>query len=236
MKKSLTLLCSFLLIFSLFSNALPQSAGDSSNNPTKTQKTGIGNSNAVTSEKIEQDMSEALTIIQDNYVGAKTLDYNELFKSSIESMLHTLDPHSNYFDAKEYEEFRTEQAAQYFGIGATIGELRDREGKTIATYIKATFEDAPANRAGLEYGDKIVEVNGVSMLGKPQREVSTNLRGPRGTLAKVIVEKSNGKRQTVEIIRDAIPQPSIPEFYMIRPGVGHCDDHRILSNNFRRIS
>lgn len=215
MKKSSALFGSILLIVSLFSNALPQSAGNGpGSRKTVTTKT---NSNAVTSEKIEQDMAEALTIIQDNYVGAKTIDYNELFKSSIESMLHTLDPHSNYFDAKEFEEFRTEQSAQYFGIGATISGLRDASGKILATYIKATFENAPANRAGLEYGDKILEVNGVSMLGKPQLEVSSNLRGPRGTVAKVIVEKSNGKRQTVEITRDAIPQPSIPEYYMIDP-------------------
>ena len=239
MKKSSTLLFSFLLIFSLFTNAIPQTAGDSGKPQTVTSKGGIGNgsSNAMTTDKISQDMSEALTIIQDNYVGSKTIDYNELFKSSIESMLHTLDPHSNYFDAKEFEEFRTEQSAQYFGIGATIGELRDKDGKSIATYIKATFQDAPANRAGLEYGDKIVEVNGVSMLGKPQREVSTNLRGPRGTTAKVVVEKSNGKKQTVEIIRDAIPQPSIPEVYMIRPGVGYIamttGFYQTTANEFR---
>lgn len=167
-------------------------------------------------------MAEALTIIEDNYVGGKTLDYNELFKSAIASMLHTLDPHSNYFDAKEAEEFRTEQSAQYFGIGATIGDLRDADGKLIGTFIKATFDDSPANRAGLRYGDKIVEVNGVSMIGKARAEVSSNLRGPRGTPAKVVVERnSTGRRETVEIIRDAISQPSIPEYYMIRPGVGY---------------
>ena len=221
MKKSSAFIFSILLIISLFSNALPQSAGDAGGSTTN-RKTVVVNNNAVSSEKIEQDMAEALTIIEDNYVGGKTLDYNELFKSSIESMLHTLDPHSNYFDAKEFEEFRTEQSAQYFGIGATIGGLRDASGKMLATYIKSTFEDAPANRAGLKYGDKILEVNGVSMLGKPQLEVSSNLRGPRGTLAKVIVEKAGtGKRETVEIIRDAISQPSIPEYYMIRPGVGY---------------
>jgi carboxyl-terminal processing protease len=137
-------------------------------------------------------------------------------------MLHTLDPHSNYFDAKEFEQFRTDQSSQYFGIGASIGDLRDGDGKLIATYIKATFDNAPAHRAGLRFGDKIVEVNGASMLGKPFSEVRNHLRGPRGTSAKITVERySTGKRETVEIIRDAVPQPSIPEIYMIRPGVGY---------------
>lgn len=177
---------------------------------------------AVTGETIEQDIAEALTVIESNHVTGKKIDYNGLFKSSIDTMLHTLDPHSNYFDAKEFEQFRTDQSSRYYGIGATIGDLSDENGKVIATYIKATFENAPAHRAGLRYGDKIVEVNGTSMLGKPFSDVRNVLRGPRGTPAKVVVERyGTGKRETVEIIRDSVSQPSIAEYYMIRPGVGY---------------
>lgn len=176
----------------------------------------------VTGEMIESDVAEALSVIQENYVEGKKLNYNDLFKSSIESMLHTLDPHSNYYDAKEFEQFRTEQSSRYYGIGASIGDLRDENDKVIGTYIRATFENAPANRAGLRYGDKIVEVNGVSMLGKDYTEVRKNLLGPRGTPAKLVVERyETGKRETVDIIRDAVPQPSVQEAYMIRPGVGY---------------
>jgi carboxyl-terminal processing protease len=175
-----------------------------------------------TSERIEQDISEALTVIEANHVSGKSLNYNDLVKNSIDSMLHTLDPHSNYFDAKEFEQFRTDQSSRYYGIGATIGDLSDAKGNVVATYIKATFENAPANRAGLRYGDKIVEVNGVNVLGKPFTEVREKLRGPRGTLARLVVERyGTGKRETVDIIRDAVPQPSISEVYMIRPGVGY---------------
>ncbi|REJ78422.1 MAG: S41 family peptidase [Acidobacteria bacterium] len=173
-------------------------------------------------ENVERDVAEALTIIQDNYVQGDDLNYNGLFKSAIDSMLHTLDPHSNYFDAKEYQEFRTSQRSQYFGIGATIGDLSDKDGKVIATFIKATFDGAPANRAGLRYGDKIVEVNGKSMLGKPYYEVRDFLRGPRGTLAKVVIERFGTKElETVEIIRDAVSTPSISEAYMLKPGIGY---------------
>src|SRR5437773_8565599 len=143
----------------------------------------------VSSDQIEKDIAEALTVIESNYVGGKKLDYNEVFKNSIDSMLHTLDPHSNYFDAKEFEQFRTDQSSRYYGIGATIGDLSDEKGNVVATYIKATFENAPANRAGLAYGDKILEVNGTSMLGKNFTEVREKLRGPRGTLARLVVER-----------------------------------------------
>ena len=214
-----------LLIAILLSIAgVSQSPGTSST-ATSGTRTGQPTPKAtkdVSTERIEQDMSEALTIIESNHVAGKKLNYNDLVKNSIDSMLHTLDPHSNYFDAKEFEQFRTDQSSRYYGIGATIGDLSDADGNVIATYIKATFENAPANRAGLKYGDKIVEVNGVNVLGKPFTEVREKLRGPRGTLARLVVERNGtGKRETVDIIRDAVPQPSISEVYMIRPGVGY---------------
>jgi len=209
-----------LLFFSLaFGNITAQTVAEKLQKPSS--KPPVTKS-PVTAEDIELDMSEALAIIESNHVAGKTLNYNDVFKSAIDGMLHSLDPHSNYFDAKEFEQFRTDQSSRYFGIGATIGDLSDADGKIIATFIRATFEGAPANRAGLRYGDKIVEVNGTNVLGKPFPEVRNMLRGPRGTVAKIVVERhGTGKRETIEIIRDAVPQPSIPEAYMIRPGVGY---------------
>ena len=176
----------------------------------------------VTIETVERDVAEALSIIEEHHFTSRRTDYNALFKSAIDSMLHKLDPHSNYFDAKEFRQFQTNQNSQYFGIGATIGDLRDEKGEVVATYIKSTFDTAPANRAGLRYGDKIVEVNGQSMLGKPYFTVRDFLRGPKGTQATVIIERNGtGVRETVEIVRDGVSTPSIPEVYMLRPGVGY---------------
>ena len=159
MRKSFTLSGSFLLTAVLFSGTLAQTVSVSKPVPEKSKEitATAKTSKAVTMEKIESDVAEALTIIENSHVGGKTVDYNALFKSSIDGMLHSLDPHSNYFDAKEFEAFRTSQSSQYFGIGATIGDLSDEKGNVLATYVKATFDGAPANRAGLRYGDKIVE-------------------------------------------------------------------------------
>lgn len=224
MKKSINVFVVFILTISLFSNLLAQSETVSTINVPDRKKADVPSKskNKVTLENIEQDVAEVLTLIQDNHMNGKNLDYNALFKNSIDSMLHTLDPHSNYFDAKEFEEFRTSQSSQYFGIGATIGDLRDKNGKVIATFIKATFDGAPANRAGLRYGDKIVEVNGLSMLGKSYSTVRDYLRGPRGTIAKLVIERYGTKqREAIEITRDAVSTPSISEAYMVRPGIGY---------------
>ena len=213
----------FLVVLTFFISTVSfgQTQGISKNLP-KGAMSAPKSGNTVTVENIEQDVAEALAIIESNHYIGRKINYNDVFKSSIDGMLHTLDPHSNYFDAKEFEQFRTDQSSRYYGIGATIGDLSDPDGKVVATFIRATFDNAPAHRAGLRFGDKIVEINGASVLGKPYSEVRNLLRGPRGTTAKLVVERyGTGKRENIDIVRDAVPQPSIAEAYMLRPGVGY---------------
>jgi carboxyl-terminal processing protease len=171
---------------------------------------------------VERDFDEALSVIREQYIDGKGLDYNSLFKSSIIGMLRSLDPHSNYYDREEFEELKTDQRSEYFGIGASI--LNYTLGDVLDTYITATFENSPAARAGLRFGDRILEVDGVKMTGKPSIEVRDKIRGPRGSVVKIKIERAADKRvQMVDITRDVVPQPSLPDSYMLRPGVGYID-------------
>lgn len=172
--------------------------------------------------KISQDFNEALNIIRKNYVDGKNVNYNELTKSAIESMLHSLDPHSNYFDAAEYQELLTDQQSEYFGIGATIANY-ERDGD-MNTFVIATFPDSPAARAGLRFGDKIISVDGERMTGKDSSIVRDKVRGRKGSVVRVTVEKAVTKKQeTVELRRNRVPQPTIPDAYIIREGIGYID-------------
>lgn len=171
---------------------------------------------------IEQDLTEALGVIEDNYVDGNKLDYNNAFKSSIIGMLRTLDPHSNYYDREEFDELKTDQRSEYYGIGASIANATI--GDKTDTYIQATFEDSPAARAGLLFGDRIIAVNGDDMHARSSLEVRDKIRGPKGSTVKITVERAaTGKTETVEITRDAVPQPSVPDAYFIKPGVGYID-------------
>lgn len=194
---------------------------NSNPSPDRSANTGsAAGKSPASASLIKNDLSEALSIIQANHIDGKKLDYNSIFKSSISGMLSVLDPHSTYFDPVEYATFRTEQRSEYFGIGATIEDLR--EGTDVNTFIRATFPDSPAERAGLRFGDRVLAVDGQSMKGKTYPEVRKFLLGPRGTTVKVTVEHpANHQTETVSIIRDAVSLPSIAQAYMLRPGVGY---------------
>jgi carboxyl-terminal processing protease len=214
------------LALSFASILYAQQTGVARRQPTAPAATSsVANTKSISNSRVsgavvKKDVEEALSVIQDNYVDGKKLDYNAIFKSSIGVMLNTLDPHSNYLDAADFAAFRTEQRSEYFGIGATIGDLH--QGDQLNTYIRATFQGAPAYRAGLRYGDKIVAVDAQSMKGKNFSEVRKFLLGALGTVVKVTVEHAaTGQTETVTITRDAVPLPSIPQVYMVRPGVGY---------------
>ena len=189
-------------------------------NPNTARRPRVRGSEAVTA--VSDDFKEALAIIQDKYVDGNKLNYNDVYKSSMMGMLRVLDPHSNYFDREEFEELKTDQRSEYFGIGASIQNFS--VGDSVETYITATFDHSPAAKAELRFGDRIEAVDGIPMHGKSSAEVRDKIRGPRGSLVKVTVTRaSTGNIQTVDIVRDAVSQPSVPDAYMIKPGVGYVD-------------
>lgn len=181
-----------------------------------------GRPSSTASPDIEKDFAEALRVIQENYVEGNKLDYNSVYKSSIIGMLRSLDPHSNYYDREEFDELKSDQRSEYSGIGASIQNFV--LGDQADTFITATFQNSPAARAGLRFADRIVAVDGVAMTGKSSLEVRDKIRGPKGSIVKITLERAADKRiETVEITRAAVPQPSIPDAYLLKPGVGYVD-------------
>jgi carboxyl-terminal processing protease len=172
--------------------------------------------------KMSNDYQKAMEIVRQNYV--VELDQETLTKAAIQGMLKSLDPHSDYMDRKTFQEFNEKQRSEYFGIGAQIG-VRAR-----ATYVLEPFRRSPAARAGLRYGDHIVAVNGEDTSSWTSDRVRNLLVGPRGTEVTVTVKRPGVNEPiTATIIRDAISYPSIPNYYMVKPGVGYIG----LTRNFQ---
>src|SRR5688572_2972506 len=169
---------------------------------------------SVTAERIVADYREALDVIAKNYVGK--IDHEKVADASIQSMLWSLDPHSSFFTRDEFRKLYEEQASQFFGIGVSI--LQHRDG----VYVQSVIPNTPADRAGLRYGDRFLEVDGKNAIEWSSAEVSRNVRGKGGTPVKVKIERAASSAPLdFEIIRGGVPLPSIRNYFMLPNGVGY---------------
>src|SRR5947209_8903596 len=165
-------------------------------------------------QRVESAYTEALSVISDNYV--EPVDYGKANEAAIQGMLWTLDPHSNFFSPEEYQRLMQDQESRFSGIGVSI--LRHRDG----VYVQTPIEGTPAALAGLRFGDRIVEVDGKDAREWTTPEVSKAVRGPEGEPVTIKVERAGTQAPLFFTIkRGSVPQPSIRNVYMIRPGVGY---------------
>lgn len=169
---------------------------------------------SLTKEKVVSDYSEALDVIDENYVGK--IDHEKVTESSIQGMLWSLDPHSSFFTRDEFRKLYEEQSSQFYGIGVSI--LQHRDG----VYVQSIIPNTPADKAGLHYGDRFLEIEGKDARKYTSAEVSKNVRGERGTPVNIKIGRA-GVEKPLEfnIVRGGVPLPSIRNYFMLRDGVGY---------------
>jgi carboxyl-terminal processing protease len=169
-------------------------------------------------KKVVSDISEILGILRSQYAGK--ISAEELVRAAIDGSLRSLDPHSSYFDSKEFQEFMSDQESQYSGIGATISSYR-KNGR-FETYVLGTQPDSPAAKADLHFGDKIIAVNGTEINDLDSDTVRDFVRGESGSMVRLTIEKNlSGQIRDVNIRRRSLDQPSIPTFFILKDGVGY---------------
>jgi carboxyl-terminal processing protease len=169
---------------------------------------------AFEASSIEEDYTAAVDTVSKNYAG--DIDYERATQTAIQGMLSTLDPHSMYFPRAEFTRLQQDQDSRFFGIGVSI--LQHRDG----VYVQATVPDTPAARAGLRYGDRIVEVDGADAREWSSSEVSKRVRGETPEPVKIKVERAGSPSPiSYTIVRDSVPLPSIRDSFMVRPGTGY---------------
>ena len=171
-------------------------------------------SKEMANDPIVQTYVKALETIEENYVNPP--DKFRLTRGAILEMLHTLDPHSGFFDRREFSEMQDEQSSHFYGIGVTVNQRNER------IYVLGVIPGMPAEKAGLRYGDAILTVDGKSAQNWGQADALKHVRGDYGTAVEIIVERAGEKGPlTFTIMRDEVPFPSVRNSFMIRPTVGY---------------
>src|ERR1700681_602761 len=165
-------------------------------------------------ESLKQ-FTEVYEKVEENYADPVNAD-KAIYNGAIPSMLHQLDPHSNFFDPKSYSALREEQRGKYYGVGMTVGP---RNNKVI---VIAPFAGTPAYRAGIHPGDIIAAVDGKPTDNMTTSDVADLLKGPKGTTGHItILREAADKPLEFAVVRDEIPRYSVDLHFLVRPGVGY---------------
>jgi carboxyl-terminal processing protease len=177
----------------------------------------FGRSALATDDKIPEHykaFSSALNAIESSYID--NVESDRLVYSAIRGMLGTLDPHSSFFDPREYAQMRERQEGRYYGIGVSIQSI---DGDITAQVV---FEGSPAYKQGIRRGDILARVADQDAKGWTIEKAQHELRGQKGTKVEVRV-KRRGYEQLIpfQLTRDEVYIPTVPAYFMVDATTGY---------------
>lgn len=146
----------------------------------------------------------------------KGADLDTFMEGAIKGGLATLeDPYTDYFNANDWRDFLSSLDGDFSGIGAYLDDDAEH------VVIKSPIKGSPAEKAGLRAGDRILKVNGSSVLGMPSEKAVTLIRGEAGTKVTLEIERPAENRTfTVTITREQINLPDL-EYRLMDGGIGY---------------
>ena len=161
-----------------------------------------------------------------------SLDADKTIGTAIRSMMHSLDPYTDYFPEDKAAEYKQMMTGKYAGIGSIISYSFTRK----RVIINEPYEGMPAAEAGLKKGDIILSIDGESMAEKSTAYVSDHLRGEPGTTMVMKIERpSTGKKMTVKVQRRAIQMPYLPYYGMQKGGIGYINYNQYVENSAKDV-
>lgn len=148
-------------------------------------------------------VQDALDTIDEIYY--RQVDRDRLVDRSIEGAVASLrDQFSHYFDPQTYHRFEHSTNPSFSGIGVTARPAARDAGLVVVGVIP----DTPAARARLRRGDRIVAVDGRSLLGRPSSYGIGLIKGPPGTEVTLTIVR-DGRRITERIVRARVTSPVV---------------------------
>src|SRR5918996_981734 len=118
--------------------------------------------------------AKALELIRQDYVDENKTSYHDLVTAAMKGMLSSLDPHSQFMDPEDFKDMQDDTRSRFNGLGV---EVAIKDGLlTVVTPL----EDTPAAKAGIQAGDQILKINGVSTDKLGLQDAVDVLRGEPG--------------------------------------------------------
>ncbi|MSU23984.1 MAG: S41 family peptidase [Opitutus sp.] len=160
---------------------------------------------------------EVMQLVNESYVDPKTAAYDQLAKNAIHGLVEALDPHSEFLEAKDNQEFEEDLSGEFGGVGI---EVETRHGRAM---VIAPLEGAPGARAGILRGDVIASINGQRVENNATMDrIVGQLRGkPKTKVAIGVFRPSTQKEFDVTLVREVIRIESVRGVRVLDGGVGY---------------
>jgi carboxyl-terminal processing protease len=166
--------------------------------------------------------ADVLQKVRAEYVDGTNLTYRNLTYSAIKGMVGTLDPHSEFLDAQDYQQLQDDTEGQFGGLGLNVTVQSNY------VVVVAPMEGTPGFRAGILTGDRIVKVDGRSVERMPLGDVVKQLRGAPGTPVTVTIQRpATGEEKSIMLTRAIIQMDMVKdingkkEFPLGADGIGY---------------
>ncbi|CAG7649498.1 hypothetical protein PAESOLCIP111_05879 [Paenibacillus solanacearum] len=180
-------------------------------------------SSTVTADQLK----EVYDLLEKNHVSAPSS--SKLAETGIKAMVGSLqDPYTQYFSPEELRSFENSVENQYVGIGVRVGEEPD------AVYVAEVFDGSPAKEAGIQVGDKFIEVEGVSVAGKKVNDVTEKILGEEGTVVTIRVLRGEETKE-LKVKRQKIQLPTVVR-KLFDPGIGYIQIASFSSDSDEKLA
>jgi carboxyl-terminal processing protease len=150
--------------------------------------------------------ANVLEKVRTSYVDGTNLTYRALIHSALKGMVGSLDPHSEFMDADDYQQLQDDTEGQFGGLGLVVA----MKNKFIT--VVAPMDDSPGFRAGILSGDRIVKIDGKSLDNVLLPDAVKQLRGQPGTQINVTVQRpSSGQIKDYKLTRAVISMDMVKD-------------------------
>lgn len=192
---------------------------------------GIVIGNYISTKKFTLDkdrkINAVLNLIQSEYVDS--IDVKDLVEQAIPAIIGNLDPHSYYIPASDIRAEDEKLDGSMSGIGVSFFMMNDTAN------VDQVIPNGPAEKVGMLAGDRIISVNGESIVGGTltAEGIRSKIRGEKGTKVKIGVKRNSSKKTlTFTITRDDIPMNTIDVSYMLDDKTGYIKIAQFGKNTY----
>lgn len=192
---------------------------------------GIVIGNYISTKKFTLDkdrkINAVLNLIQSEYVDS--IDVKDLVEQAIPAIIGNLDPHSYYIPASDIRAENEKLDGSLSGIGVSFFMMNDTAN------VDQVIPNGPAEKVGMLAGDRIISVNGESIVGGTltAEGIRSKIRGEKGTKVKIGVKRNSSKKTlTFTITRDDIPMNTVDVSYMLDDKTGYIKIAQFGKNTY----